>query len=297
MPVGAPPGPERRIAVPGGEVRSWSVGDDRSPGVPILFLHGGPGGSCDGFMSLAGLAAKRRLVMFDQLGSRTSSWRDDPPELWRIDRFCDEVDAVRAAWDLETVILLGHSWGGWLGIEYLCRGAAGVGGVVLCDTTASFASFRASIARRVAELSPSARSAVAAADATGDLDTEEYRAAAIEFYRHFVVRAVPGDIAATVVDRQRGSEVFQYMQGADELHGDGSLADWDRRADLAGIEAPALVIGGRYDHMDPACAEEIADGLADAELHVFDDSSHCPHLEQPDDLVEVITRWLDRRRA
>jgi L-proline amide hydrolase len=294
--VGDAPTDERRIAVPGGEVRSWSVGDDRSTGVPILFLHGGPGGSCDGFMSLTGLAAKRRLVMFDQLGSRTSSWRGEAHELWNVGRFCDEVDAVRTAWDLESVILLGHSWGGWLSIEYLCRGAAGVEGAVLCDTTASFASFRASIARRVAELSPSARAAIAAADVTGDLDTDSYRSAAIEFYRSFVVRNVPGDdIAATVFDRQRATEVFRHMQGADELHGDGSLADWDRQADLAGIDAPTLVIGGRYDHMDPACAEEIATGLADSELHVFADSSHCPHLEQPDDVVDVVAGWLDRR--
>jgi proline-specific peptidase len=284
---------DRRIEVPGGDVRSWQVGDSDAEGTALLFLHGGPGGSAEGFMSLTDLADRRRLVMFDQLGSRTSTWGGEPDRLWTVQRFCAEVDAVRAAWDLDEVVLVGHSWGGWLTIDTLCRHAPGVRGAVLCDTTASFASFRGAIARRVGQLSESSRRAVAEADASGDLDSPAYRAAAVEFYEAFVVRHVPGDgVAGEVFDRQRACEVFQYMQGPDELHGSGSLADWDRRADLAAVEVPTLVIAGRYDHMDPEAAAELATCLPDADLVVFEDSSHCPHLEQPADVVRAISDWL-----
>jgi pimeloyl-ACP methyl ester carboxylesterase len=61
------------------------------------------------------------------------------------------------------------------------------------------------------------------------------------------------------------------------------------------VQVPALVVLGRYDHMDPACAKEIASAMPDATLHVFEDSSHCPHLEQSDAVVAVVTDWLDRR--
>ncbi len=52
--------------------------------------------------------------------------RSDIPNdnsLWTIGRFCDEIDALRAALGLTNVILLGHSWGGWLAIEYMTRAA------------------------------------------------------------------------------------------------------------------------------------------------------------------------------
>jgi proline iminopeptidase len=41
------------------------------------------------------------------------------------------------------------------------------------------------------------------------------------------------------------------MQGPSELGASGALADWDRTSDLGRIEVPALVIGARYDTMDP----------------------------------------------
>jgi proline iminopeptidase len=48
------------------------------------------------------------------------------------------------------------------------------------------------------------------------------------------------------------------MQGPSELGASGKLMDWDRTADLGKIEAPCLVIGARYDTMDPAHMEWMA---------------------------------------
>ncbi len=297
------------IEVPGGTVESWSTGD--GPGTPLLLLHGGPGGSSAGLMLFERLADDRRVVRWDQLGSPSSSWSGDARDLWTLDRFCDEVDAVRAAHDLDRVVLLGHSWGGWLSIDYASRAfgadgassdGAGLDGLVLADTTASFASFEASIRRRVATLSPGSRAAVADADrravegAGGVYDDEDYRDAALEFYGRFVVGRVPDpDAPATVFDRQRATEVFRHMQGEDELHTNGSLRTWDRRASLGAIGVPALVYGGADDHMDPECVAETVLGLADATPKVFRASSHCPHLEEPEAVLTVVRAWLDER--
>jgi proline iminopeptidase len=290
----------RAVAVPGGTVQVSRFADGGS-GTPLLFLHGGPGGSCAGFAVFEPLAVGRDLVMFDQLGSATSSWDEGPDsagaanERWSIGRFCDEVDAVRTACGLDRVILFGHSWGGWLAIEYLCRGTGGVDGVVLADTTAGFPAFAASIARRVATLDASTRASIATAPASADVDGagERYRSAAIRFYEQFVVRNVPGDdVAATVFDRQRSTEVFQAMQGADELHADGNLAAWDRTADLGSIRIPALVLTGAHDHMDRHCADELVAGIQGARLASFADSSHCPHLEEPAAVLSTVGEWL-----
>lgn len=280
---------QRSIEVPGGVVQSWAVGNADTDATPILFLHGGPGGSGRGFEPLAPLGADRPLVMFDQLGSATSTWTGEPDDLWRIERFCDEVDAVRAAWDLDEVILFGHSWGGWLATDYLCRQPSGVRGAVLADTSASFPSFAASIARRVAELGETAQRAVARYD-RDRVFSDAYRATAIEFYRAFVVPDPA--VAAEVIDRQRSTEVFRYMQGDDELHADGSLRTWDRRSDLGSVDAPTLVIVGRHDHMDPATAAELSDGLVNGELAVFESSSHRPHWDETDAVIARVSLWL-----
>ena len=59
---------------------------------------------------------------YDQLGSEFSDKPEDE-SLWTIDRFVDEVEQVRQALNLnsENFIILGHSWGGILGLEYALK--------------------------------------------------------------------------------------------------------------------------------------------------------------------------------
>ena len=49
-------------------------------------------------------------------------------------------------------------------------------------------------------------------------------------------------------------DIYVSMQGPSELgiSASAKLAHWDRTAELASIDVPALVIGARYDTMDPA---------------------------------------------
>ncbi|HEY6674443.1 MAG TPA: alpha/beta fold hydrolase, partial [Rubrobacteraceae bacterium] len=60
----------------------------------------------------------------------------------------------RSALGLEQIHLLGHSWGGWLAIEYMLSGARGVLGLVLASTSASISQFVAEAERLKAALPP-----------------------------------------------------------------------------------------------------------------------------------------------
>jgi proline iminopeptidase len=52
--------------------------------------------------------------------------------------------------------------------------------------------------------------------------------------------------------------VYIPMQGPSELGASGKLEHWDRSRDLSGIKVPTLVIGARYDTMDPTHMEWMA---------------------------------------
>ena len=66
------------------------------------------------------------------------------------------------------------------------------------------------------------------------------------------------------------------------------------RARLAGIVAPALVLGGRYDECTPAIQEDLHRRLPGSEWTVFERSAHLPHLEEPQCFREVVEGFLDR---
>ena len=141
---------EGYVEVEGGRVWYRRLGGGDA--LPVLLLHGGPGAAHDYMLPLAErLSEHRPAIVYDQLGCGRSD-RPDDTSLWTVDRFAAEVDQVRTALGLDRCHLLGQSWGGWLAIDYMARGPAGVAGLVLASTSASIAQFVAGARGLIDEL-------------------------------------------------------------------------------------------------------------------------------------------------
>jgi len=86
-------------------------------GVPVLFLHGGPGFTWSGHNRRFCDPAHYRFIGFDQRGS----WRSTPlGELAgnTTQALVADIERIRAALGIERWIVLGGSWGSALGLAY-----------------------------------------------------------------------------------------------------------------------------------------------------------------------------------
>ena len=67
---------------------------------------------------------------------------------------------------------------------------------------------------------------------------------------------------------------------------------FEERAHL--LKTPVLVIWGKYDRfINIKLAYEIVEKLSNARLEVIDKSGHYVHMDKPEALVQVVTRFLD----
>jgi proline-specific peptidase len=282
---------ERRVEVTGGNV--WTARLGPQEGTPVLILHGGPGAASDYMHPLAErLADHRPVVVYDQLGCGRSDQPEDT-SLWTVDRSVAEVDQVRAALGLERCHLLGQSWGGWLGIEYMARGTRGVERLVLASTSASIPEFMAGARGLIEELPEPHRTVLIELGAKEQYDHPDYVAAVDVFYHRHLCRADPWPEALLRSSAQMdGNQVYLTMNGPTEFDVIGRLREWDRTADLGRIDVPTLVTCGRYDEITPSCSETITRGIPDARMHVFERSAHCAHLEEPDDYARIVQAFL-----
>lgn len=118
----------------------------------LLVVHGGPGAGHDYLENLSTLADdQQKVVFYDQLGCGRSDKPNDS-ERWKLQRFVDELALVREALKLNNVIILGHSWGGMLAIEYLLTKPFGVAGLILSNSLSSVPLFGKEVLRLQAEL-------------------------------------------------------------------------------------------------------------------------------------------------
>jgi proline-specific peptidase len=282
---------EQFLPVTGGSV--WCRRQGSGDGTPILLLHGGPGAASYYMEPLAErLARHRPVIVYDQLGCGRSDMPDDP-SLWTLDRSVEEVDQVRRALGLEHCHLLGQSWGGWLAIECMARGASGIRGLVLASTSASIPQFMAEARKLIEQLPEPARSTVIELGDRGAYDDPEYLAAVDVFYRRHLCRMDPWPEALVrSVESMDQNQVYLTMNGPTEFDVIGLLRTWDRTADLPRIATPTLVACGRYDELTPACSETIADGIPDSRMVVFESSAHIAHLEEGERFADVVEKFL-----
>ena len=281
---------EGHIDVPGGQVWYKVVGSGES--VPLLTLHGGPGGGHDYLEPLNALASERPVVFFDQLGCGKSDTPDDV-SLWRIDRFVDEVTAVRDALGLDRIHLLGHSWGGWLAIEYMLGAPSGVVSLTLASTSASIPQFVYEAGKLISKLPREMAETMRRLEAEGDFENPEFEAGMMEFYKRHLCRLDPWpDPLMRCIENLDGNIVYETMNGPTEFTVIGNMKDWNRIEKLSEIVAPTLITCGRYDELTPACSRTLRQGIMNSRMHVFERSAHMAHLEETESYLQILSEFL-----
>jgi proline iminopeptidase len=130
----APPGAttgEHRVRTEDG-VQLWYRVAGPSNGLPVLFLHGGPGEGSQAMQALAGpaLEDRIRMVYLDQRGSGQSE-RPADAKYYSLSLLESDVDLVRRELGVQRIILLAHSAGTPIALEYAADHPGHVAGLIL----------------------------------------------------------------------------------------------------------------------------------------------------------------------
>lgn len=271
-------------------------GEREEPGrLPLLCLHGGPGAAHDYLESLAGLAETgRQVIFYDQLGCGRSSIPGSQPEMWTVELYVEEIDAVRRALGLDQIHLLGQSWGGMLAMEYALTRPPGLASLTVASSPASMIQWVEEANRLRAELPPDVQQALLRHEAAGSYDDLEYVAAMQAFYDRHVCRVVPNPdyVQRTFASIARNPEVYHTMNGPSEFHVIGTLKEWDIIPRLGEIDVPTLVTSGRFDEATPLIAGTVHEGIPGSRWVIFEESSHMPHAEEPERYMAVVAAFL-----
>jgi proline-specific peptidase len=294
--MGGQPAVEGHIEVPGGRVWYRIAGADR-PGTPLLCLHGGPGMPHDYLEPLEDLATNRPVVFYDQLGCGRSD-RPADDSLWTAERFVEELAMVRAALGLERPHLFGNSWGGWLALQYTLDRRPQLASLILSSCPPSVPRWIADCAQLRAELDESVRDVLDRHETGGYFSCPEYQWAITQFYRRHLCRQDPWPACVERTFAGLGADVYLTMWGPSEFGPvTGRLRDWDVTDRLPEIQVPALVTGGRYDEARPAHVSVLADRIPQAELAIFENSSHMAFVEERQQYIQVVEDFLARTEA
>ncbi|WP_188693892.1 proline iminopeptidase-family hydrolase [Pullulanibacillus camelliae] len=280
---------EGYISVTGGNIYYKKVGV--GPKLPLILLHGGPGGTHRSMKALEALGDERTVIFYDQLGSGRSDHPTDP-SLWHIERFVDELAQIREALDLQQLHILGHSWGTMLAASYLLTQPQGVHSIIFSGPCLSAPQWAKDQEEHRKALPVDVQKTLEKCEKLGMTDSEEYKAAVKVFNKHFVNRFGKKPKEPRPKEAQSNEEVYHTMWGPSEFYTTGNLKSFDVTDRLSEIRIPALFTCGRYDEATPATTESYSKKLPGSQLHVFEKSAHVPYIEEPEEYRRVIRQFL-----
>ena len=286
-------GSEHLVDVPGGRVWTGTYGE--GPATPLLVLHGGPGMPSHYLASLTALADERPVVLYDQLGCGRSD-RPDDASLWTVSRALAELAAVRRALGLDRVHVLGHSWGGYLGLahagEHLDHpGVGGIASLVLSSPLVSVAAWVEDAAALVARLPEPVRRTIERHEQQQTFDDPAYVEATETFYRRHLCRLDPWPPELVRTFDEVGQGPYRTMWGPSEFTQTGTLRGGDLTPLLPRLAVPTLWVGGTEDEVAPARLAAFAE-QASGRVEVVEGGSHCLHLEHPSHYLTVVRDFL-----
>lgn len=294
---GPPAAKEGFVQVQGGPIWYRVFGpsaDTSASATPVLFIHGGPGGSSCKFEPVALLLSRfRPVVVYDQLGSGRSG-RPLDQKLWTVDRFESEIVSLRKALDLKEIHLLGHSWGAALAAQYLIAGRPpGIKSVVLSGPLLSTEKWIADANILRTQLPEKTQEILTRNEQAGTTDSQEYIAATDEFYNKFLYHQELHPVVASCAQAPFNMEIYQLMWGPSEFHATGSLRGFDLTSRLHEISAPLLFMAGRYDEARPETVKTFARLVPGSRVEILENSGHMAPLEEPERYAAILESFFE----
>lgn len=257
----------------GHHVWTKKVGD--AP-IKVLLLHGGPGADHCYFECFEDFLPQNGIEFYyyDQLDSGNSDKPNDP-SLWTIERYRDEVETVRKALGLEDFYLLGHSWGGMLAIEYALAYPKHLKGLIISNMEPSIPDMVKYENTLRAKFPPEDLAILEKYEKTGEFDNPEYQRVTMEqFYNQHICRINPWPEPFLRSFSHLNEKLYNYFQGPNEFIVTGTFKDWDRWADLPNIKTRTLVMGAKYDEMNPDDMRKMATVIPNATAWISENGSH-----------------------
>jgi proline iminopeptidase len=284
---------ETRVPVAEGSLYARTIGR----GQPTIVLHGGPDFDHAYLLpDLDRLADVLRLIYFDQRGRGLSADKVQPQSV-TLSSEIEDIDTVRRHFGLDAPVLLGHSWGTVLALEYALRHPTSTSRLVLMNpapaSAQDFALLRKAYVQDIGAQMDRQREMIASdAYQRGDPETvaaryrihfshalkrpEDYEKLMTIMKAQFVKQGSAGIIEARAVEDRLMQETWQDPA-------------YDLLPRLRTLTIPTLVIAGDDDFIPQEIAQHIAQALPNAKLVTIKDCGHFAYLECPEAVHRMIS--------
>ncbi len=257
-------------------------------GYPLALMHGGPGADLNTMQSFKSCADQFTLVFYDHRCNGRSVGADVSTLTW--ENLTADADALREKLGFEKWAVLGHSFGGYVALEYALRYPDRLSHLVLVDTggDSCWAQEKAPEVLAKRGFSPETVN-LARRFLNGQIEPGEMFPALMKLGKAYTYHVTPRQIPhmlITGLQTKLRPEALIYAA----TH---FLKGWSVMDRLNQIKVPTLVMAGKYDfQFPPEHQAELVAGIPNSRLVIIDRAGHNVQDEQPAEVQRVLRDFL-----
>lgn len=275
--------------VPIEQGRLYYVDEGSKGSVPLIVINGGPGFSHT-YMTAspvwADLAKNRRVILYDQRGTGKSS-SSLPSARNTLELQAHDLEALRKHLEAEKIDIIGHSFGGLVGMRYAMMHGSKVEHLVVIGSGSPKPSEHEFLFESMFPDIVYSQSLESRSDETGcESDIED-----ADRMSYYDVRNRPrrsSNANSTPSINPFSMEICKAVME--------DLLKLDLFPALAGIRVPTLVMNGRFDaNTSVRVSYKISQSIPGAKLAIFERSGHSPFQEEPAKFLLDVERFLDNK--
>jgi proline iminopeptidase len=266
-------------------------------GQPLIVLHGGPGLTQDYLLpNMSKLAQNHLIIFYDQRGCGRSTGQITS-ETINIETFVNDLDAVRQAFHLDKVSILGHSWGGFLAMEYAIAHPEHVDKLILSNSMpASSPELALFIQEWTLRMAPFQETLAdihkTSAFEEGDPATiERLHRIIFRTYCHVPEKAELLSLRVPAKASVNGAKVYGFIrENVFQKH-------FDLHDSLKKLKIPTLVLHGDADPIPPSTAHHIHQSVPGSRYVLMKNCGHFPYVEDPEAFFKYLSEFLDGKNS
>ncbi len=258
-------------------------------GEPIIVLHGGPGLNQSYLLpQMLELAKDHEMIFYDQRGSGKSLNTEINPDYINIERFTEDLEQLRLSLGLKKFILIGHSWGCKLAINYAAKHPDAVSKLILLNPASADDKGKSVFYEKLSEKIAAIKNSLQPLSKYDDfekLNDEEIHKLYKTLFSLYFYDAKNIKFLTLKTDKISEQSGFKCREILDSESINLFPA-------LKSLKIPTLVIHGNQDITPKQTVQEIKEAIPNAQIAYLEQCGHFSYIEHPQEVFSAIRQFL-----
>ena len=267
-------------------------------GEPMVVLHGGPGLDQNYLLpAMLELSKDYQMIFYDQRGSGRSLGEKITLRDINLDQFTQDLEKLRKALGLKTFILVGHSWGGLIALDYAAKHAENLSHLILMNSAPADYKGQQAFVREFTKKTSPIKNRISTLFQYKDF--QKLKAQGIEklykdLFSFYFYQTKNAERLVFKINETTAQSWFKVREEMSKTCWLTSDTYFTLLPALKHLQVPTLVVHGNQDIVPAHTAEDIKHAIPLSQILYMEHCGHFPYLEKPQELFLAIRSFLKR---